>query len=123
MGWLREAPRCQCEDGTVWVTVELNPSEVSSERRYLHWRAGGLEACTPPANGLSLTYRMPKEVFQRGTVVELTLLPADPPHQVVMPWTRFPDLGQAMFRAEWVAASPVLRPVGRDRKSAQSLAG
>ena len=109
MQWLRRAPRCRNEGAVVSVTLALESSRVTGPA-CVAWSAGGLGATTPRIDGSSVTFRVPRGVFERRTLMRLELIGSAESEIPVFAWTQIPVLEETMFRAEMVSGRPVLSP-------------
>jgi hypothetical protein len=107
--WLQGAPRCRNEGAVVSVTLVLEPSRVT-DRACLAWSAGGLHATTPRINGSSITFCVPRRVFEYRTLMRLELIGLADTEIPVFAWTQIPVLEEAILRAEMVSGRPVLSP-------------
>ena len=101
----------------VHVTFDLDQDEEAGGARYVSWKAGGMEGWTRKAAGSSVTCRIPKDLFQQGTLVKLEILPACDSTTPVLSWTHIPALGEASLWAHIVDGAPVLGPTEPDRQS------
>jgi hypothetical protein len=107
MQWLRGAPRCRTEGSVVRVTLALEASRMTGPA-CIAWSAGGLHATTPKIDGSSVTFCVPRGVFEYRTLMRLELIGSAESEIPVFAWTQIPVLEETMLRAEMVSGRPVL---------------
>jgi hypothetical protein len=94
----------------VRVTLTLEPSRVTGPA-CVGWSAGGLHAITPRIEGRSITYWVPRNLFEQRALMRLQIIGSTECDEPILPWTQFPVLEEAMFRAELLYGRPVLSPL------------
>ena len=105
--WLRGTPHCRTEGSAVYVTLALEPSRVT-DTACLAWSAGELHSTTPTIDGSSVTFCVPRSIFEHGTPIRLELIRSAESEIPVFAWTQIPVLEQTILRAEMESGRPVL---------------